>query len=141
LSFRENYTGKESFRLAVVVFLSFMLGLGTTLEVAHDHNDHSGDFLSATHYDHAVHHEHAEHHDHGDDSQHSKNSEHYGFSAEQCSYTVLQNSSPSVAPDNLAIDFAALVSNELVVISHSFYSAPRAAFLARAPPKISRLSV
>lgn len=112
-----------------------MLGLGTTLEVAHDHNDHSGDFLSATH------HEHAERHDHGDDSQHSKNSAYYGFSAEQCSYTVLQNSSPSVAPDNLAIDFAALVSNELVVISHSFYSAPRAAFLARAPPKISRLSV
>ena len=118
-----------------------MLGLGTTLEVAHDHNDHAGDFLSATHHDHAGHHEHAEHHDHEEDSQHSKNTEHYGFSAEQCSYTVLQNSSSSVAPDYLAIDCAALVSNELVVITHSFRSAPRAAFLARAPPAISRLSV
>lgn len=141
MSFRDNYTGKESFRLAVVVFLSFMLGLGTTLEVAHDHNDHAGDFLYAAHYDHAGHHEHAEHHDYGEDSQHSKNSKHYGFSAEQCSYTVLQNSSSSVAPDYLAIDYAALVSNELVVLSRSFYSAPRVAFLARAPPQTSKLSV
>ena len=107
----------------------------------HNHDDHAISYDHAEHHDHGKFHEHAEHHDHAEDSKHSKNTEHYGFSAEQCSYTVLQNSSSSVASDYLAIDCAALVSNELVVLSRSFYSAPRAAFLARAPPQTSRLSV
>ena len=121
--------------MTLAVLLSFVLGLGTTLEVAHNHDDHAVIYIHAEHHEHGKFHEHAEHHDHAEDS------EHYGFSAEQCSYTVLQNSSPSVAPDNLLIDSATVVSDEPVVLLKAFYCAPRLAFLARAPPQVSRLFI